>query len=66
MIPPDDVKQMLDGVLDSVPPDKGFEVLDGGLTYEQWDENDSKNFDDSDDSQLLLKWKGVIIKCYEG
>ena len=34
MIPPDGVKQKLDGVVDSVPPDKGCEVLDGELTYE--------------------------------
>ena len=29
MIPPDGAKQKLDGVVDSVPPDKGCEVLDG-------------------------------------
>ena len=34
MIPPDSVERKLDGVIDSVPPDKGCEVLDGELTYE--------------------------------
>ena len=34
MIPADGVKQKLDGVVDSVPPDKGCEVLDGELTNE--------------------------------
>ena len=29
VIPPDCVKRKLDGVVDSVPPDKGCEVLDG-------------------------------------
>ena len=32
MIPPDGVKRKLDGVVDSVPPDKGCEVLYGELT----------------------------------
>ena len=31
---PDSIKQKLDGVVDSVPPDKGCEVLHGELTYE--------------------------------
>ena len=66
MIPPDGVEQRLDGVVDSIPPDKGCEVLDGELTHGKWDENDSENFADSDDSRILLKWVGVIIKCYEG
>ena len=34
MIPLDCAKRMLDRVVDSVPPDKGCEVLDGELTYE--------------------------------
>ena len=42
MIPPDIVKRKLDGVVDSVPPDKGCEVLDGELTHQQWDENNSE------------------------
>jgi len=33
MIPPDGVKWKLDGVVDSVPPDKSCEVLGGELTY---------------------------------
>ena len=63
MIPPDGFRQKLDGVVDSVPPDKGCEVLDGELTHEYQDENDSENFADSNDSHILLTWK-VIIKCY--
>jgi len=34
MISANGVKQKLDGVVDSVPPDKGCEVLDGALTHE--------------------------------
>ena len=34
MIPQEGVKQKLDGVIDSVPHDKDFEVLDGELTHE--------------------------------
>ena len=64
MIPPDCVKRKLDGVVESVPPDKGCEVLDGELTHKKWDENDSENLTDIVDSHTLLKW-GVIIKCYE-
>ena len=30
----DGVKRKLDGVADSVPPEKGCEVLDGELTHE--------------------------------
>ena len=56
MIQPDSVKRKLDGVIDSVPPDKGCEVLDRELTHEYRDENDSENFADSDDGYILLKW----------
>jgi len=48
----------LDEVVDSVPPDKGCEVLAGELTHEKWGENDSENFADSDDAHILLKWGG--------
>ena len=34
VIPPDGVKCKLDGVIDSVPSDKDYEVLDGELTHE--------------------------------
>ena len=34
MIPLDGVKGKLDGVVDSVPPEKGCKVLDGELTHE--------------------------------
>ena len=44
MIPPGGVRQKLDGVVDSVPPDRGCEVLDKELTHEYWDENDSETF----------------------
>ena len=33
MIPPDGVKRQLEGVVDSVPLDKGCEVLDGELHH---------------------------------
>ena len=55
MIPPDDVTRKLDGVVNSVPFDKGCEVLDGELTYEYWNQNDSENFADSYDSYILQK-----------
>ena len=51
MIPPDGVKRKLDGVVDSVPPDEGCEVLDGEVTDEEWDENDNENVADSDDEE---------------
>ena len=41
-------------------------MLDGELTHEKRDENDSENVADSGDGHTLLKWKGLIIKCYEG
>ena len=56
MIPPDGVKRKLDGVVDSVPPHKDCEVLDGELTHE----TDSENFADSDDAHILLKWGGSL------
>ena len=34
IIPPDGVKQKLNGVVDSVPPDKGCEVLEGEFTHD--------------------------------
>ena len=34
MIPPEGAKQKLDGVVESVPHEKGCEVLDGELTHE--------------------------------
>ena len=34
MIPPDGVNRKLDGMVDSVPPDNGCELLDGELTPE--------------------------------
>ena len=55
MIPPDGVKLKFDGVVDSVPPNKECEVLDGELTHEHWDGNDSENVPDSDDANILLK-----------
>ena len=51
MIPPDGVKRKLDGVVDNVPPDEGYEVLDGELTEEEWDENENKTLADSDDEE---------------
>ena len=50
MILPDCIKQKLDGMADSVPPEKGCDVLDEGLTHEKWDENGREDFADSDDS----------------
>jgi len=55
MIPQDNVSWRLDGLVDSAPPGKCCEVLDGELTHEEWDENDTENFADSDDAHILLK-----------
>ena len=52
MIPPDGVKRKLDGVVDNVPPDEGYEVLDGELTEEEWDENENETGDDEEDITL--------------
>ena len=53
-------------MVDSVSPDKGCEMLDGELTHEYWDENGIENFADNSDAHILLKWRGVMIKSYEG
>ena len=37
---------------------RAVKVLDGGLTHEQWDENENEKFADSDDGHILLKWMG--------
>ena len=58
-------KRKLYGMVGSVPPDRGCEVLDAELPLEKWDENDSEKFADSDDGHILLKWEGVIIECSE-
>ena len=42
MIPSGGVRQKLDGVVDSVPPDRGCEVLHWELTHELIDESDSE------------------------
>jgi len=42
MIPPDGVKRKLNGVVDSVPPDKCCEVLNGGVNDEEWDKSDKE------------------------
>ena len=41
--------------MDSAPTNKGCEVLDGELTHEYWDENDSEKFTDSDNGHILRK-----------
>ena len=51
MIPPDGVKQKLDGNVDSVPSDERYELLDGQLTEEEWDENENGTVAVSDDEE---------------
>ena len=41
----------------NVPPDKGCKVLDGELTHEEWNENDSENFADSGHYKILCEVK---------
>ena len=36
------LSEKLDGVVDSVPPDEGCEVLDGEVNNEEWDKNGKK------------------------
>ena len=36
-------------MVDNVPPDECYEVLDGKLTEEEWDENEQETVADSDD-----------------
>ena len=45
-------------VVDGVPLDMGCKVLDGELTHDELDENDSEHFTDGDDAHILLKWGG--------
>ena len=44
--------------MDSIPPDKGCEVLGGELSHEELDENDCETFTNSDEAHILLKWGG--------
>ena len=60
MIPPDGVKQKLDGVIDNVPPDEGNEVLDGGLTEEEWDKNENETVVDSDDEEDIAVFENDV------
>ena len=55
MILLDGVEWKLDGVVDSVPPEKSCKVLDEEFTNKQWGENDSENLTGSDDFHILLK-----------
>ena len=52
----------LDGVVDSVPPDEDFEVLDGKINDEEWDRNGNENVADSDNTHKLIKWGGGQYK----
>ena len=51
MIPPDGVKRKLDAVVDNVASDKDYEVLDGKLTEEEWDKDETETVADSDDEE---------------
>ena len=53
MIPPNGVKQKLDGNVDSVPSDERYELLDGQLTEEEWDENENGTVAVSDDEENI-------------
>ena len=57
MILPGCVRRKMDKVTALHPPDKDCELLDGELTHENWSENDSENFTDSDDSHNFLEWE---------
>ena len=60
MILPDGVKRKLDGVVDNVPPDEDYEVLDGELSEEEWDENENETVADSDDEEDITVSKNDV------
>ena len=60
MILPDGVKRKLDGVVDNVPPDEGYEVPDGELTEEEWDENENETVADSDEEEDITVSKNDV------
>ena len=41
-------------------------MLDGDVNDEELDKNDNQNVPDSNEIHILVKWGGVIIKCYRG
>ena len=51
IVPPDGIKRKLNGKVDNVQPNEGYEVLNGELTEEEWDENENKTVADSDDEE---------------
>ena len=55
------LRRKLDGVVESIPPEKGCEVLNGELTVNNGLKMTEK-FADSDDSYIWLKWGEVVIK----
>ena len=65
MIPKDGVNWKLGGVVDSVPPDEGCDVVDREVSVVARDKSDNKNVADNDDAQKVIKWR-VIIMCYRG
>ena len=56
VIPTDGVKCKLDGVVESVSPDEGCEMLVGEVNDEELDKNENKNIADSDDTHILVEW----------
>ena len=49
------VKRKLNGVLDGIPPDEGYEILGGEPTYNEWDGGESENEsdDETNDTEQL-------------
>ena len=43
MIPPESVQRKLNGVVDGIPPDEGYEILVGESTDDEWDSDESEN-----------------------
>ena len=62
MILLDGVKQELYGMVDCAPLENSCEVFDGELIHKKWDENDSENFDNNDNTHILLKWRRGSLK----
>ena len=62
MIPPDGIMQKFGGLVDSVPPDKSCEVLDGEFTHDYRVKIAVEIYADIDDSYMLLTCSGHYKK----
>jgi len=64
MIPTDGIKWKLEWIVDSVPPDKACEVLDGEVNYNEWGKNDDENVADINETHNLVKFGSHYAMLY--